>query len=138
MESSEPEYVRQFWPGGDDYKNATPFTLVGGTDLRLPDIWIPVLPRFQISGAVEANMCQAGDAYTVSIDVRRGTIFAPFRTMLVRCGAEFVFADLAPGRYQISLLPNDGGKALRREEVVVTDGDLQRNFGTEQAHPDGR
>ena len=53
----------------------------------------------------------------------------PFRTTLVHCGAEYVFADLAPGRYQISLLPKDGGEALRREEVVVTDSNLQRNFG---------
>jgi hypothetical protein len=126
---SAPEYVRQFWPGGDDYKNATPFTVVGGTDFRLPDIWLPALPRFRVTGTVEANMCAGGDAYTVSIGVPRGSAFAVLRTTLVHCGDEFVFADLAPGRYQISLLPKDGGEALRRDEVVVTDGNLQKNFG---------
>jgi len=128
-DGSVPEYVRQFWPGGDDYRSASPFTVAGGTDFRMPDVWMEALPRFQISGTVAANMCTGGDAYTIAIDTRRGTAFAPFRTTLVHCGAEYVFADLAPGRYQISLLPKDGGEALRREEVVVTDSNLQRNFG---------
>jgi hypothetical protein len=121
-------FAIQWWPGGDTSRNATPFTILAGTTFRLPDVWLPAVPRYQVSGTVEATICQAGDAYNVTIGEHRGQSVAMLRSMLIRCGAEFTFGDRAPGRYQISLMPKDGGDAVARQEAVVTDRDLQKDF----------
>jgi len=84
---------------------------------------------------VEATICQAGDAYNVTIGEHRGASVAMLRSVLIRCGAEFTFGDLTPGRYQISLLPKDGGEAVARQEAVVTDRDLQKDFPEVHATP---
>jgi len=57
------------------------------------------------------------------------------RSMMVRCGAEFSFGDLAPGRYEIRLLLKDGGAPVAQEEAVVTDRNLERNFAAAHATP---
>ena len=60
------------------------------------------------------------------------------RSMMVRCGAEFNFEDLAPGRYELALLPNDGkgdGDAIARQDAIITDSNLQKNFPMENATP---
>jgi hypothetical protein len=125
----------QWWPGGDSSRGATPFTIMAGTSFRLPDIWIPAVPRYQVSGTVEAAICQADDAYNVTIGEHRGSSIAMLRSMLIRCGAEFTFGNLTPGRYQISLLPKDGGEAVARQEAVITDRDLQKDFPEIHATP---
>jgi hypothetical protein len=125
----------QWWPGGDSSRGATPFTIMAGTSFRLPDVWIPAVPRYQVSGTVEATICQAGDAYNVTIGEHRGQSVAMIRSMLIRCGAEFTFGDLAPGRYQISLVPKDGADAVARQEAIVIDRDLQKDFPEVHATP---
>jgi 5-hydroxyisourate hydrolase-like protein (transthyretin family) len=128
-------FAVQWWPGGNSSHGATPFTILAGTSFQLPDIWIPAVPRFQVSGTLEATICQAGDAYNVSIGEHRGTSVAMIRSMMVRCGAEFSFGDLAPGRYEIRLLLKDGGAPVAQEEAVVTDRNLERNFAAAHATP---
>jgi hypothetical protein len=134
-DASTRPFAIQWWPGGDTSRGATPFTIMAGTSFRLPDIWLPAVPRYQVSGTVEATVCQAGDAYNVTIGEHRGQSVAMLRSMLIRCGAEFTFGDLAPGHYQISLLPKDGGDAVARQEAVVTDRDLQKDFPEVHATP---
>lgn len=129
------EFATQWWPGGDSPSNTTPFTILAGTRFRLPDVWLPAVPRFQVSGTVEPTICRQGVAYNVSIGEHRGASVAMIRSMLVRCGAEFTFGDLTPGRYEISLLAKDGGDPVAREEAVVTDRDLQRDFPASRATP---
>ena len=120
------QFVQQWWPGGDTYKGSTPFTVIAGTVFTMPDMWIPPAARYQVSGTVQPVTCQAGDAYTVSIGDRASA--EPFRSMMVRCGANYVFQDLKPGRYQISLLRKDQDEAGLREEVIVTDRNQQRDL----------
>lgn len=127
-DSAPRRYLRQWWPGGDGYKKATPFTVAPGTDFRLPDLRLPAEARFQVSGTVRPDTCDAGDAYTVAIGKRRGAGVEPFRSMVVRCGAEFIFADLIPGGYQISLLRNDHMDAEARVDLVVTDRNLEKDL----------
>jgi hypothetical protein len=121
-------FLRQWWPGGDAYKNATPFTVAAGIDFRLPDLWLPAEARFQVSGTVRPDTCDAGDDYTVAIGRHGGAIVQPFRSMVVRCGSGFVFADLTPGKYQISLLRKDQVDAEAREDLVVTDRNLEKDL----------
>ena len=128
-------FAIQWWPGGDSPRGATPFTIIAGTRLRLPDMWIPAVPHYQISGTVEATICQAGDAYNVAISEHHGASVSMLRTMLIRCGDEFTFGDLEPGHYQISLLPKDGGDAVAKQDAVVTDRDLQKDFPEVHATP---
>ncbi len=125
----------QWWPGGDSPRGATPFTMMAGTSFRLPDIWLRAVPRYQVSGTVEATICQAGDSYNVAIGEHRGQSVAILRSMLIRCGDEFNFGDLAPGRYQISLLPRDGGDPVAGQEALITDRDLQKDFPEVHATP---
>jgi hypothetical protein len=129
------ELQMQWWPGGDTPRNATPFTVMAGTKFRLPDIWMPSLPRFQVSGTIGPAICKPGDAYTVSIGEKHGSKIAVLRSTVVRCGTEFLLGDLAPGRYEISLLPQDGGDPVAHEDVIVTDRNLQRDFPPAQATP---
>ncbi len=128
-------FAVQWWPGGDSARGATPFTIMAGTNFRLPDMWIPAVPRYRVSGTVGATICQAGEGYNVTIGEHRGGSVAMLRTMLIRCGAEFTFGDLAPGHYQISLLLKDGGDIVARQEAIVTDGDLQKDFPEVHATP---
>jgi hypothetical protein len=125
----------QWWPGGDSARGTTPFTVMGGTSFRLPDIWIPAVPRYQVSGTVRATICQMGDAYNVTIGEDRGASVVMLRSMLIRCGAEFTFGGLAPGRYQISLLPKDGGDPVAGQEALITDRDLEKDFPEVHATP---
>jgi hypothetical protein len=125
----------QWWPGGDSPRVATPFTIMAGTNFRLPDVWIPAVPRFRVSGTVQAAICQPGDAFNVSIGEHRGASVAMIRSTLVRCGAEFTFGDLTPGHYEISLLPKNGGDAVAKQEAVVTDRNLQKDFPATHATP---
>lgn len=125
----------QWWPGGDSARGATPFTVMAGTKFQLPDIWIPALPRYQVSGTVEAAICHTGDAYNVTIGEHRSASIAMLRSMVIRCGAEFSFGDLPPGRYQISLLPEDGSEAVARQEAVITNSDLRKDFPEVHATP---
>jgi hypothetical protein len=129
------QFAVQWWPGGDSSRGATPFTIMAGTSFQRPDMWIPAVPRFQVSGTVEPTICQAGDAYNVTIGEHRGPSVAMIRSMLIRCGAEFTFSGLAPRHYQINLLPKDGGEAVASEEAVVTDRDLQKDFPEVHATP---
>lgn len=122
------QFATQWWPGGDSPRKATPFTLMAGTKFSVPDIWIPEVARYRVSGTVEATICQPGDAYTVSIGQKHGASVSMLRSMLVRCGSEFAFAGLNPGSYEISLLPKDGGDAVAKEEAIVTDRNLQKDF----------
>ena len=122
------QFKRQWWPGGDAYQKASPFVLVAGTALRLPDVLIPSAALFRVSGTVTPATCDSEDRYTVSIGKQTGASIQPFSSMVVRCGAEFAFVDLAPGRYQISLLPKDPGQAASQQELVVTDRNLQTDL----------
>ncbi len=134
-DASTRPFAIQWWPGGDSARGATPFTILAGTSFRLPDVWLPAVPRYQVSGTVKTTICQAGDSYNVTIGEHRGASVAMIRSILIGCGAEFTFGDLAPGRYQISLLPKDGGDAVARQEAVVTDRDLQKDFPEFHATP---
>lgn len=132
-DANEPpsrQFVRQWWPGGDDYRHASPFAIVAGTVLRLPEIPIPAAALFQVSGTVQPAACRPENAYTVSIGKRSGVsdTVEPFRSMVVRCGADYAFLDLTPGRYQLSLLPQDQNQSAARADVVVTDRNLQRDL----------
>lgn len=127
-DATSRQFAVQWWPGGDSPRGATPFTIMAGTSFRLPDIWIPPVPHYQVSGTVKTTICQSGEAYNVAVGEHRGASVAPVRSILTYCGAEFTFGDLAPGRYQIALLPKDGGDAIAKQEAVVTDRDLQRDF----------
>ena len=118
------QFVPQWWPG-DAYRNASPFTVVAGTVMTLPDILIPAAALYRISGKVKPAACNSENAYTVSIGRQLGARVQSLRSMVVGCGAEFAFQDLAPGRYQISLLPKEPGEAAFKEDLVVTDRDLQ-------------
>jgi len=129
------QFAVQWWPGGDSPREATPFTIMAGTNFRLPDMWIPAVPRFRVSGTLQAAICQPGDAFNVSIGEHRGVSVAMIRSTLVRCGAEFTFGDLTPGRYEISLLPKDGGDAVAKQEAIVTDRNLQKDFPEVHATP---
>jgi hypothetical protein len=121
------QFVPRWWPG-DAYRNASPFAVVAGTVLRLPDIIIPAAALYRISGTVKPVACKSENAYAVSIGRQAGVTVQSLRSMVVGCGAEFAFQDLAPGRYQISLLPKEPGEAAFKEDLVVTDRDLQRDL----------
>jgi hypothetical protein len=135
QDATAKQLMVQWWPGGDSPHGATPFTILAGTNLRIPDIWLHTVPRYRVSGTVQATICQAGDPYTISIGEHRGASVAMIRSMIVRCGADFTFGDLSPGRYEVSLLPKDGGGPVAKEEAVIVDRNLQRDFPLAQATP---
>jgi hypothetical protein len=58
----------------------------------------PAIPGYHVSGTVEATICQAGDAYNVTIGEHRGA-------------------------------------SVARQEAVVTDRDLQKDFSAVHATP---
>jgi len=123
------QFAPQWWPGGDAHRDTSPFAVVAGTVLRLPDVLIPAA-SFQLSGTIQATACRSEDAFTVAIGRQRGASAAvePFRSMVVRCGADYAFLDLTPGRYQLSLSPKDESRSASREDVVVTDRNLRRDL----------
>ncbi len=70
------------------------------------------------------------------IGQKYGASVSMLRSMPVRCGSEFAFAGLNPGSYEISLLPKDGGDAVAKEEAIVKDRNLQKDFSA--VHSDER
>ncbi len=114
--------IAQWWPGGDTYRGATPFTVMAGTTFSMPDIAIPVAALFQVSGTVQKETCHSDESYKVSIGSLYGNSFNMFRSMVVRCGSEFAFGNLAPGRYQLSL---PGGIGT---EVLITDSSVRKDL----------
>ena len=114
-------FLTQLWPGGDTRRNASPFTILAGTVIELPDILLPVAALYRVTGTVPTAGCDEAGEYAVSIGERKGSAVTMLRSTAVRCGKTFVFADMKPGQYEVRLQSRRESIAMR--ELVVTDHD---------------
>jgi hypothetical protein len=110
--------------------SATTFRLNWGADLQLPDIRISKRRLYRIRGKLEAQNCEEGRTYRLSLS----QVFGPQNMIragetVQNCKSVFTIRSLGPGNYRIDAHANEPASVKRAQASasVAVSGDVEVN-----------
>src|SRR5579871_389783 len=123
LKAGDQDYERSYWPGGTDRPSTSSLPLASGGFVDVGTLKVRKANYYRVHGILTPSNCRPGDKVQVIFATAVSGQGIEAQTGSVACGQDFLFKNVQPGSYRLTLFSGDRPdvRVQASELVEVTD-----------------